>query len=144
VWCSFWKPLHVYEGCDIDTKRKIVMLDQGWKFYIINTHKGKSNISLVSTNQAKKMISTSKKNVFLFLRENQRGDESVSVSNISGPGCKSIQVCKLHKKRPSATHKNLILASKQVSGRDYVVDGPDSSIREDRWPAENCRLAELP
>jgi hypothetical protein len=41
-----------------------------WKPYIINTHKFKSNISLVSANQAKKLISSSKKYFFLFLREN--------------------------------------------------------------------------
>jgi hypothetical protein len=38
------------------------------KSYIINTHKGKSNISLVSANQAKKLISSSKKYVFSFLK----------------------------------------------------------------------------
>jgi hypothetical protein len=47
--------------------------------YIINTHKGKSNISLVSSNQAKKLISCSTKYVFLFLRENQYNDESMRV-----------------------------------------------------------------
>jgi hypothetical protein len=49
------------------------------KSYIINTHKGKSNISLVSANQAKKLISSSKKYVLLFLRENQTEDESIRV-----------------------------------------------------------------
>jgi hypothetical protein len=39
------------------------------KSYIINMNKGKSKISLVSSNQAKKFISSSKKYVFLFLRE---------------------------------------------------------------------------
>ena len=39
------------------------------KSFIINVHKGKSKISLVSTNQAKKLISSSKKHVLLFLRE---------------------------------------------------------------------------
>jgi hypothetical protein len=39
------------------------------KSYIINVHKGKSNISLVGINQDKKLISYSKKYVFLFLRE---------------------------------------------------------------------------
>lgn len=43
--------------------------------FIINAHKGKSKISLVSANQAKKLISSSKKYVLLFLRENQnKGD----------------------------------------------------------------------
>ena len=40
------------------------------KSYIINAHKGKSNISLVSSNQAKKLISYNKKYVFLFSRQN--------------------------------------------------------------------------
>jgi hypothetical protein len=40
------------------------------KSYIINMHKGKSNISLESANQAKKMISSNKKYVLLFLKEN--------------------------------------------------------------------------
>jgi hypothetical protein len=38
--------------------------------YIINTHKGKSKISSISANQAKKLISSSKKYVLIFLREN--------------------------------------------------------------------------
>jgi hypothetical protein len=45
------------------------------KSFIINVHKGKSKISLVSANQAKKLISSSRKFVFLFLRQNQQGDE---------------------------------------------------------------------
>jgi len=40
------------------------------KSFIINTHKGKSKSSLVSANQAKKLISSSKKYVLLSLREN--------------------------------------------------------------------------
>nr|KUM48642.1 hypothetical protein ABT39_MTgene4657 [Picea glauca] len=44
------------------------------KPFIINAHKDKSKISLVSANQAKKLISASKKYVLLFLRENQSGD----------------------------------------------------------------------
>jgi hypothetical protein len=56
------------------------------KSYIINTHKGKSKISLVSANQAKKLISSSKKYVLLFLRENQTEDESIRVKE-SLEGC---------------------------------------------------------
>nr|QHR91259.1 hypothetical protein Q903MT_gene5291 [Picea sitchensis] len=56
------------------------------KSFIINAHKGKSKISLVSANQAKKLISSSKKYVLLFLRENQSGDESVRVK-ASLEGC---------------------------------------------------------
>jgi hypothetical protein len=37
------------------------------KYFIINEHKGKSNISLVIAKQAQKLISSSKKNVMLLL-----------------------------------------------------------------------------
>ena len=49
------------------------------KSYITNTHKSKLNISLVSSNQAKKLIGSSKKYVLLLLRENQFDDESMRV-----------------------------------------------------------------
>jgi len=45
------------------------------KSYIINVHKDKSNISLVSSNQANKLISSSNKCLLLFLRENHTKDE---------------------------------------------------------------------
>jgi hypothetical protein len=54
--------------------------------YIINSHKYKSNISLLSTNQNKNLISYSKKYVLIFLRENRPGDESVRVKE-SLEGC---------------------------------------------------------
>jgi len=47
--------------------------------FIINAHKGKSNITSVSAIQAKKFISSSGKFVLLFLREKNIGDESVKV-----------------------------------------------------------------
>jgi hypothetical protein len=47
--------------------------------YIINVHKGKSNISLVIANQTKKLISSSKKYVLFFLKENQSDDGSMRV-----------------------------------------------------------------
>jgi hypothetical protein len=56
------------------------------KSFIINAHKGKSKISLVSANQAKKLIGFSSKFVLLLLRENQPGDESVKVK-ASLEGC---------------------------------------------------------
>jgi hypothetical protein len=56
------------------------------KSYKINTHKGKSKISLVSANQDKKLISSSKKYVFLFLRENLSDDGSMRVKE-SMEGC---------------------------------------------------------
>jgi hypothetical protein len=49
------------------------------KYFIINAHKGKSKISLISANQDKNVYSSSKKYVLLFLRENQLGDELVRV-----------------------------------------------------------------
>jgi hypothetical protein len=52
------------------------------KYYIINTRKGKSNISLVSDNQTKKLISSSKKYVFLFLRENHFDDELLGSKDV--------------------------------------------------------------
>jgi hypothetical protein len=42
-------------------------------------HKGRSKISLVSANQAKKLISSSKKYVLLLLREDQTKDETMRV-----------------------------------------------------------------
>jgi hypothetical protein len=49
-------------------------------------HKGKSNISLVSANQSKKLISSSKKYVLFFLREIHTEDESIRVKE-SLDGC---------------------------------------------------------
>ena len=48
------------------------------KSYIMNTHKGKSKISLVSANEAKKLISSSKKYVLLFLRDTTMPNTSLS------------------------------------------------------------------
>jgi hypothetical protein len=45
--------------------------------FIINADKGKLKISLVSANQAKKLITSSKKYVLLLLPDNQLGDELV-------------------------------------------------------------------
>jgi hypothetical protein len=56
------------------------------KSFIINAHKGKSKISLVSANQAKKLISSSRKFVLLFLKENQPSTESIKVK-ASPEGC---------------------------------------------------------
>lgn len=47
------------------------------KSFIINAHKVKSKFSLISANQAKKLISSSKKYVLLFLRESQSEVESI-------------------------------------------------------------------
>ena len=56
------------------------------KYFIINAYKGKSKISLVSANQAKKLISSRRKTVLLFLRHNQQEGESVKVKE-SLEGC---------------------------------------------------------
>jgi hypothetical protein len=56
--------------------------------------------------------------------------------NVSGNYClglESIRVCKLHEKRPSAAwKKSRFTASNQMSGWNYVVNDPDSSIRTDQ------------
>jgi hypothetical protein len=49
-------------------------------------HKGKSKLSLVSANQAKKFIKYRKKYVLIFLREYQYGEESLKVKT-SQEGC---------------------------------------------------------
>jgi hypothetical protein len=56
------------------------------KSHIINTQKGKSNISLVSANKDKKLFISSEKYVFLFLRETQPGEELIRVK-ASLEGC---------------------------------------------------------
>jgi hypothetical protein len=56
------------------------------KYCIINAHKGKSNISLVSASQDKKLISSSKKYVLFLLRENRSREESVRLKE-SLEGC---------------------------------------------------------
>jgi hypothetical protein len=57
---------------------------------------------------------------------------TVSVSYISCLGPKSIQVCRLHEECPSVARKAPFQAENQVSGRDYIVDGPDSSTGDTR------------
>ena len=42
------------------------------KSFIVNMHKYKLNIPVVSSNQAKKFISSTSKFVFLFLRQNKQ------------------------------------------------------------------------
>ena len=46
------------------------------KSFIINVNKGKSEISLISANQANKLINSSKKYVLFFLRETKSAEES--------------------------------------------------------------------
>ena len=70
---------HVVFGCPYMYMRDVIsmwrenryLLIKDGKSYIINAHKDKSNISLVSANQYKNFISCSKKHVLLLLRENQ-------------------------------------------------------------------------
>jgi hypothetical protein len=47
-------------------------LVKGGKSFIINAHKGKSKISLVSAHKAMLLINASKKYVLLFLRQPKR------------------------------------------------------------------------
>jgi hypothetical protein len=60
-----------------------------------------------------------------------------NVSDISCLGPENIQVCRLHEERPSVARKAPFQAKNQVSGRNYVVNGPDSSIKADRRSAGN-------
>jgi uncharacterized pyridoxamine 5'-phosphate oxidase family protein len=62
---------YMYMRDEIFMRRKnLYYLIENGKSYIINTHKGKSKISLVSANHTKKLISSSKKYVLVFIREN--------------------------------------------------------------------------
>jgi hypothetical protein len=65
---------------------QLVRLIKDGNSYIINAHKLKSKISLVSANQAKKLISYIKKYVFIFLTENQFDDVLMRVKE-SLEGC---------------------------------------------------------
>jgi hypothetical protein len=78
---------YMYMSDMIFTRRvnKYHLITDG-KSYIKNAHKGKSKISLVSANQAKKLISSGKKYVLCLLRENFLSDESVRVK-ASIEGC---------------------------------------------------------
>jgi hypothetical protein len=58
--------------------RKYLLIKDGNSF-IIKSHKGESNISLVSANQSKRLIGSSKKCALFFLRENQPTKESIRV-----------------------------------------------------------------
>jgi hypothetical protein len=74
VWCSVLKPLHVYQRFYIPVEKKIVPPDQGWE---VLHHQSRD--SLLSANQSKRFISSSKKYVFLFLRENHSWEELIRV-----------------------------------------------------------------
>jgi len=66
----------MYMGDEIFMRRSIqYWLVKDRKSFIINTHKGKWKISLVRANQAKKLISSSKRYVLLLLRESQFEEE---------------------------------------------------------------------
>jgi hypothetical protein len=77
--------MYMRDGIFMQRSNQYKLIKDG-KSYIINMHKGKSKISLVSANQTKKLISSSKKYVLLFLRENQTEDEPIGV-NESLEGC---------------------------------------------------------
>jgi len=70
--------MYIRDASFMRRENKYCLIRDGNSF-IINTHKFKSNISLVIANEAKKLISSSRKFVLLFLRENQLGDESRKV-----------------------------------------------------------------
>jgi hypothetical protein len=60
-----------------------------------------------------------------------------SVSDNSFLGPERIQSDRLHEECPSIARKAPFQAKNQVSGRNYVVNGPDSSIGADRRSTEN-------
>jgi hypothetical protein len=71
---------YMYLGDAIFIRRGTVYcLVKDGKSFLINAHKGKSKISLVSANQAMKLISSSRKFILLFMRKNREGDELVEV-----------------------------------------------------------------
>ena len=79
--------------CDAIFMRSVnsyALLKDG-KSFIINGHKGRSKISLVSANQSKKLISSNKKYFLLFLRENQSVGELIR-------GKASHKVCTMEQK----------------------------------------------
>lgn len=39
VWCRVWKPLHVYEGCDIHEEIKLILPNQRWEILHQHTQK---------------------------------------------------------------------------------------------------------
>ena len=77
--------MHIRDAIFMQRANQYHLIKDGM-FYINNAYKGKSKISLVSANQANKLISSSNKYVFLFLRENQFDDESMRVK-ASLEGC---------------------------------------------------------
>jgi len=80
-------------------------------------HKVKSNISSVSANQAKKLVSSSNKCVFLFSRENQSHDESMRVKE-------SLEECTKEKKHHLEeflqAYRGLFQEPKKISPKRHV------------------------
>ena len=102
------------------------------KLFIINAHKGKSKISLVSANQAKKLISSNKKYVLLFLRENQFVEESIR-GKTSLEGCTKKQKQKLEEllqayKDVFRDHKGLPLKREVEIEIQLLPDSPLPNI----------------
>jgi hypothetical protein len=61
--------MYIRDAIFMERANQYILIKDG-NSYIINVHKGKSNISLISANQFKKLISSSMKYVSLLLREN--------------------------------------------------------------------------
>lgn len=68
--------MYVQDVIFMQRAKQYSLIKDGHSF-IINVHKGKSKILLVSANQGKQLINLSKKYLFLFLRENQYVEESI-------------------------------------------------------------------
>jgi hypothetical protein len=72
----FGRP-YMYMGDTITRRENQYHLVKDGKSFIISVYKGKSKISLVSANQGKKLITSCRKFVLLFSRQNQQGGESI-------------------------------------------------------------------
>jgi len=82
----FGRPyMYMRDGILMKKSNQYFLIKDG-KSFIINAHKGKAKISLISVNQDKKLICSSRKFVLLFLRENYLEDELVKVKT-SLEGC---------------------------------------------------------
>ena len=75
--CSVLQPIHVYKLSFLYEKGNQHRLIKYGKYFIINAYKGKSQVSLVSAHQAKKLINASKKYVLILLSQNQRDVNSM-------------------------------------------------------------------
>jgi hypothetical protein len=77
--CNTWEPIHVCVRCCFHMKGKLVLLGKGYVNFRCQGSQGKSSLSLISACQARRMISTNKKFILVFLRENQHNEGKMEV-----------------------------------------------------------------